>query len=269
MKNCEECRSLIELYLDDALTRDDKKRFLAHISSCDECRKELDFAKNIKQTLAVLPTIELPNDFIGTVRAKIEAEGKTKKRFGTYFVRYGSLAACLVLAVAVSQSLSRPNIPKSNDISQNEAVEEGAEAPTQLYTYYAGENTPTPTKEKSVLKSRTVPEAEISEGTEYSYQTNTENDGIAVVSMDTDANVAEESAFKSVPDDTVTLTVAEHSFDKATEIITAHTQSVDGIYTLSREVFNLILAELGEQEIFFTQVGELSDDAVMFVLKTQ
>ncbi len=128
MKSCEEYQSLIDLYLDNELTREEKQSFLTHISSCNECREALSFAQSVKETLATLPPLEVPSDFNQKVRSKVEAEKKRKKGIGTYFIRYGSIAACLILAVAIARGIDQPDFSNNNDsslpnhISQNNTL---------------------------------------------------------------------------------------------------------------------------------------------------
>ncbi len=154
MKSCEECQSLIDLYIDDELTREQKQRFMSHISSCSECRKALDFAENVKATLANLPELEIPDDFNLKLKNKLKNESVKKKGFGTYGVRYGSLAACLVLAIAIAQGVEAPDFTKSNDSKTGYNLTEKATENDlfQADMQDAGDNIPTPTNDKGAAE---------------------------------------------------------------------------------------------------------------------
>ncbi len=293
MKNCEECQAIIDLYLDDALTRDDKENFLAHISSCSECQKELEFAKNIKSTLSSLPVIEIPDDFTQNVRDKVEAERKKKKGFGTYFIRYGSLAACLVLALAISQGLNTSDIP-SNDPVRNQVVQDSTDenqTPAPVTVQNTGDETPAPTKEKYIAKSQSTAEDE-SKNLSVTQPLVSEQDGISTASLDivADSDIAspaprsaeggnnEENAFsenkhRDVATDEglklVNLTVAQESFDGAVVLATKYAECSDGIYTATRENFDAMLNEFAESGLSVTKADEAIDDIVSFVLKAE
>lgn len=106
MKSCEEWQSQIEAYLDDALVREEKQRFEAHISSCSECKEALRFARSIREALSDMPDIEIPDDFCESVHKRIATETGVRRGLGTYAKRYGALAACVILAVVIKSGVS-------------------------------------------------------------------------------------------------------------------------------------------------------------------
>lgn len=132
MKSCEDFQSLIESYIDNELTREQTHLFEAHISSCNNCREALEFAKSIRQVLTALPEIDVPEDFNSAVMQRIKSECKApKKSFGLYAKKYGALAACVVLAVVIGGGLSETDFSKGGK-SYDDFIVEGTPTPTAV-----------------------------------------------------------------------------------------------------------------------------------------
>ncbi len=302
MKNCEECQSLIDMYMEDELTKDTRTHFLAHISSCNECREALEFAQSVKATLNNLPEIEVPSDFTKNVRARIEAEKKHKKGIGTYFVRYGSLAACLVLAVAIARGVDTPDFTKNSDNEYDYTLTEAESLNPQQD---AGEKAPAPTKDNTANKAdkketnekiksdkpaptiapllesetATVNETATAEPVEASPTAETDY-GIASLSLFDeedavafDAEKENQSArsgkgsSRRIIKEPVTLSVRAEQFDAARMIISEYTALSDGAYSATPDGFAEILAALSDNDIEYTQIGEIGEENVKYILK--
>ena len=101
--NCQECRSLVERFLDHALTGFAKRKVNLHLSRCAECRAYFDRRKQ-NQALAyralnaALADMHLPEGFADRFRA---AQIVPERRFGLFRFRKPWKAAA-VLAVLVS-----------------------------------------------------------------------------------------------------------------------------------------------------------------------
>lgn len=160
MKSCEECQSLIESYLDDELTRDAKQRFQEHISSCSECKEAVEFAKSVRASLADLPEIDVPEDFTKKLHERLNSEIGTRTTFSTYAKRYGTLAACVVLAVVIGNGISDIDFTES-DIAHDKQSESLVTVPTASPEYAAMSQQDTgdvqntaPTKDKTELRDQ-------------------------------------------------------------------------------------------------------------------
>ena len=113
MDNCEKFDSLIEAYLDGALSDEENKQFEEHISSCEKCRESFEIAKKMHNMLENLDyKLEVPSDFCDRLYEKIEQLPK-KKSIYTYSRRIGTIAACIVIAVVVAKSGTDTNITKN------------------------------------------------------------------------------------------------------------------------------------------------------------
>ena len=87
--NCQECRSLVERFLDHALTGFAKRKVNLHLSRCAECRAYFDRRKQ-NQALAyralnaALADMHLPEGFADRFRA---AQIVPERRFGLFRFR--------------------------------------------------------------------------------------------------------------------------------------------------------------------------------------
>lgn len=102
MQSCEYWQSLIDPYLDGELDDAESESFLEHISSCPECEELLTLAKSVRSALSELPPIEVPADFGDKLHERIEREQQKHRSIITYSRRFGALAACIIIAVAVN-----------------------------------------------------------------------------------------------------------------------------------------------------------------------
>ncbi len=77
---CKKCQEMISLYVDDALTSEEKKQFDAHIAKCSVCQEELEFMQKLLMHVHDLDDEkELPSDFHGNLMDKIDRIQKTNK----------------------------------------------------------------------------------------------------------------------------------------------------------------------------------------------
>ncbi len=114
--NCDEIRNLLSSYIDGETDEDEKLLIEEHINNCDECKKELDEYKKIIQALNDLPDEEPPAGYCKRLHEKLlnskvsvfkdesiiktDTPNKNRKKFS--WVKYGGLAAALVLVFAVA-----------------------------------------------------------------------------------------------------------------------------------------------------------------------
>ncbi|MBQ7794597.1 MAG: zf-HC2 domain-containing protein [Clostridia bacterium] len=323
MKSCEECQALIDAYLDNELTREQKQRFQAHISSCNECREALSFAESVKATLAALPQIEVPDTFTQSVRQKLAAEGGKRKGIGTYARRYGTLAACVILAVVIAQGVYAPDFTKSGDtaydfstestvpetnviISEQSAGDEitaptkdnGAKTAPQKIVKNTETPKPTPTpsaptptplstqnpavsepEQTAVSEATAVSEtviAEPAEETTADFAAYNTDDGLSTAAL-TDEEPKQRAvsggggggSSKKAAAETIMLYVAVDVLDNARTIASEYAEMADGIYTADSDSFNALLAAFENNNISFTQSGEIITADVSFILTVE
>ncbi|HOQ06183.1 MAG TPA: anti-sigma factor [Clostridiales bacterium] len=76
MMNCADVRENISAYADDELSAAERKSFEEHISSCPECREELDEMVRIIKLCRSVPLYDLPEGFRDGLHEKLTAAAK-------------------------------------------------------------------------------------------------------------------------------------------------------------------------------------------------
>jgi chemotaxis protein histidine kinase CheA len=130
------------------LTEEEKLALAEHTAVCDECRKEYDFFMSIMNTARTLPKLDVPDDFLENVNKRIDAEkntagAKVVRILRKDWRRYGSIAACLAVAVVIGingDMLVSKMSPEDNGVVISESkstsdakpdIEENKEAATE------------------------------------------------------------------------------------------------------------------------------------------
>ncbi len=267
MLTCEKAESMIDAYLDNDLTNDQEEEFLAHISSCDNCRSALEFAKNVKDTLSSLPQIEVPTDFLDGIHEKIKAEKKPSKII--YLRRYGALAACLMIAVVMSQGpkmaeyLSKDNpadiIPPAISSPIPATISEGDAVLTPETTpkvRQAEELSPTPLKPEVAVTS--APASVPNENTEPENP----DSGIAPASLEDEL---EQKAYEPEISEIIVLVKAD-DIEKAAELSSLFAYAEDSTYTLDKASFELLKEAFRDNDIEFSITEEPKNDIIKFTI---
>lgn len=78
--NCEECKDLLWLYLEDELTTAEANEIAYHIEHCAVCKEEMESIKKMKNMLDSLPEMELPEGYHKDLMGKLEQETETKTK---------------------------------------------------------------------------------------------------------------------------------------------------------------------------------------------
>ena len=109
-----------------------------HLDSCDACRAFADERMRLREMLGALPSITVPANFNGQLKARLEA-AKAKKSFAWFspavYLRFATATAVLFVAALAVQysgvftnSLPMPN----NNIAANSVNPEKAPLPTEV-----------------------------------------------------------------------------------------------------------------------------------------
>ena len=257
MLTCEKAESMIDAYLDDDLTNDQKEEFLAHISSCDNCKSALDFAKNVKDTLSSLPQIEVPQDFLSGIHEKIKAEKKPNKLI--YLRRYAGLAACLMIAVVITQGPKMAEYLKGS--SPEEIIPPAISSPIPA-TISEGDAILTPDIDKEPKKS----DEELS-GTPLKPEVAVTSAPASVSNQDTEAEnmqisprtIAGDSEIKKSK---ITIFVGAEDIKKANELADLIAITENGLYFLDKDSFELLRDAFLENDIEY----KLSEEPDGFII---
>ncbi len=269
MLTCEKAESMIDAYLDDDLTNDQKEEFLAHISSCENCKSLLEFAKNVKDTLSTLPEIEVPSDFLDGIHEKIKAEKKPSKII--YLRRYGAFAACLMLAVVMSQGPKMAEYLNNDDPA--DFIPPAISSPIPATISEGGEIlTPEISPKVKMAEKSETPVSEVSEESASTTapvivnNENTEpenlNSDIAPANLEEDVNTRAYDPEMSE----ITVFVKTEDTEKATELAKLFAYEEDNTYTLDKESFELLKEAFLEEGIVFSLSEEPKNDIIKFTI---
>ena len=261
MLTCEKAESMIDAYLDDDLTNDQKEEFLSHISSCDNCKSALDFAKNVKDTLSSLPQIEVPDSFLDGIHEKIKAEKKPSKII--HLRRYVSLAACLILAVVLSQGPKMAEYLNNDNIGEIIPREISSPVPA---TISDGDSILTPDIDNESKKS----DEELS-GTPLKPEVAVTSAPASVSNQDTEAEnmqisprtIAGDSEMPvEIKKSKITIFVAAEDIKKANELADLIAITENGLYFLDKDSFELLKDAFSENGIEY----KLSEEPDGFII---
>jgi len=132
MKNCDEIREQISMYIDGELDETQLAEFEEHINSCVECRNELDEIKSIISMCSSIEEEELPDNFREELHSKLLAvkeetmrKNKVVKLHNRYIQIISAAAACLLIVVLTKGFLLDGFSPKhsKNDMAKTGTAE--------------------------------------------------------------------------------------------------------------------------------------------------
>ena len=250
--DCKEFESLIDAYLEDELTRDKKEAFTAHISSCESCRQALAFAESVKNTLSALPPIDVPADFTEKLHTRLEAE-KKRSSFPRLAKRYGTVAACLILAAVIGTGIMRTDFSNKFDFTGDDISFEQD---------IAGETSPTDDEENE-------PKLIVPRGSENAPASTPvpAKSRMAEPSSDTAKDVTalvEAYTLEDTESAPIIITVSGVGGDFAKELALMSATLEDGIYSMGKEEFNNFISALETVGVEFTKSGDAEEDTVRF-----
>lgn len=295
--SCEEFCGEIEEYLDGALAPDEKKRFEEHMSSCPECRAEVDFARACAAAVGEMDEIDVPEDFLGGVHERIRAEKQKRQRYFGFVRRMGAVAACAVIAVAAYSGFDAAQFEKNGGELVSEEMMRGAvvneeipqaEEETDIAPVAAEETAAPKTEQKQTSKPKSsgtkakqeVQKAETAEPEETAFaaaqvqtedvaeveavSADTEEDTPAVMSLTDEAPAAAGgvSMARSVPSITVLYVDAE-AYER---VCAAADELFPEGYFADKEKFAEFLARLDLEGISYTVSGQIGDGETEFII---
>ena len=101
---CKDIKKNLESYIDSELLSDEvRKKIHVHLDSCEECRREYEEMKFIKEELEKLSDVELPKDFHKNLMSRIKkSQVKNKENFFKRHYKWGTAIAAVLLIGVVS-----------------------------------------------------------------------------------------------------------------------------------------------------------------------
>ena len=249
MTECEITRNLLDRYIENELSEQERERIDAHISGCDACREALDRALSEKETLEKelnLLSEEPPQALFRAVMNDVRREKRIRRR--RMVLRFLPAAACFVLVVTAILWF-RPLFP---------SVPNGGEAPAPndsvLYYNHGSVKEPGNADPENAGDSPTGQE----EG-----RRETEVRGMIPCETNTSAADASEAETPTVDISDVLLRVMLSAYDEVTGTPAGEAPSYPAVY---RRLIGWYLLTEKDEEPESGEVGTYDIDGVTFRL---
>ncbi|WP_304942936.1 anti-sigma factor family protein [Vallitalea guaymasensis] len=120
--DCSKVQEMMSLYIDDQLSKEERKLFEEHIASCEQCKEELDFLQTmINNVNDINEEKELPTDFHKNLMVKIDSTNLTdiqaENRINRLnrFTKYYTAVAAVFVIVLVFGFIGKTNINRITD----------------------------------------------------------------------------------------------------------------------------------------------------------
>ncbi len=122
MHECEKFQNLILEYADGSISKADEARLTEHLEACAHCRKELEFTKNMLQSLQEIPSVPLPEHFHAQLHQKLESVTVAPKKnllhhLPKYSFAVSAVAAFAIMVIAYNSSW-KPTEQQSGELPQ-------------------------------------------------------------------------------------------------------------------------------------------------------
>ncbi len=238
--DCQAVRGKIGLYIDGVLSPADSEPFLAHVESCQDCRKELEVMMRLHRALRSLGDLEPPSGLAAA------AARKARRRRGMPFA-YISVGVAAALAFALV--LTNVVLPRHNRSAEQAAPESYMmAAPAEEYHSFSdveGE-VPAATEAAPAPATRSGP-----------YMVATQDNVLTSDAAEYPAEAAEPEAGEPLPKDRAYIMTAPVPSHIVT--VAADDQRQTGI----RAALEFIIAEHDIEPFFFS---DDTMDAISFVI---
>ena len=104
--SCKKFRLMADEYIEGELTAAEMREFEAHIAECEDCRKEFEELRALKEAIRSAEE-EMPEGLHSRIMASIEAEPKKKPRRKTAFFRGAAISvACVMLCLSATLAIT-------------------------------------------------------------------------------------------------------------------------------------------------------------------
>lgn len=128
---CEDYQEMISLYLDDALSLDEKQHLEEHLKHCLSCRETLEALRMITRELARIEEVELPQKFHEELRNRLRQDEKHHRPLSKWIPYVAGLVATLVIGFVMVENTNLIN-PKVALEPVGYQLEEGEVSVTSL-----------------------------------------------------------------------------------------------------------------------------------------
>lgn len=134
MRSCEEIEILINLYLDNMLTSEERQTLEKHLEECSDCRTKFEELVVMKSALSEMME-EIPVNLHAQIMAYVDNNTRKEKPVIPFYRKkwYRALtaaAACVLLAVVAVQFMPRPEFAVPGNAQNTTAMDSTAAAPS-------------------------------------------------------------------------------------------------------------------------------------------
>lgn len=141
---CDEINDRLSLYIDNELSPEEMRQVEEHLQSCEICQKEYEDYKNLISVLNGLPEEEPPEGYCKRLHKKLlenSPQREIKKQVSkimslnrSKWLKYGSIAAALVLVIAVAgiNNFGGMGMKAKNESSYDMSTTEAPAAPQAM-----------------------------------------------------------------------------------------------------------------------------------------
>lgn len=104
--SCKKFRLMADEYIEGELTAAEMREFEAHIAECEDCRKEFEELRALKEAIRSAEE-EMPEGLHSRIMASIESEPKKKPRRKAAFFRGAAISvACVMLCLSATLAIT-------------------------------------------------------------------------------------------------------------------------------------------------------------------
>ena len=104
--SCKKFRLMADEYIEGELTAAEMREFEAHIAECEDCRKEFEELRALKEAIRSAEE-EMPEGLHSRIMASIESEPKKKPRRKAAFFRGAAISvACVMLCLSATLAIA-------------------------------------------------------------------------------------------------------------------------------------------------------------------
>ena len=104
--SCKKFRLMADEYIEGELTAAEMRELEAHIAECEDCRKELEELRALKEAIRSAEE-EMPEGLHSRIMASIESEPKKKPRRNAAFFRGAAISvACVMLCLSATLAIT-------------------------------------------------------------------------------------------------------------------------------------------------------------------
>ncbi len=107
MMKCEDIRKNLDLFIDsEILSDEERKEINAHLDQCEDCKREYEEMKKIKEDLKALGDVELPKDFHDNLMKELKGTNKKPQPFmQRHYKWFVGAAAVMLLGVMTTAGM--------------------------------------------------------------------------------------------------------------------------------------------------------------------